>query len=376
LRGKIDAYCESYKDNYPILNKFHKTMREIPDEEFFLILPNSTSGNAETILLYNYLHARNSNSNEEDVLNCCNAANSEHFGIFGSLLENYHITTEATEKRTYIGEPDKSKRICRFCNRGIVDNATFKNVAHTIPEALGNKALILHEECDACNAKFGKSIEQDFINYFNFYRVFWSSPGKNGVPRIKFKNGYIERREGKFIVGYRSDPIKDERTLPTEVTLVSCEKIATVNIYKALCKIALSVIDRNELKHLSDTINWLHSTDVGGQVRLPKVAILNAPQMHVKCPQIILYLRQSDQQNLPHLVGEFKFKSLLFVFIVPFSDLDTKKFVNNEEYQTFWESFPHYDAVSGWRFEHFDSRSKGRYSFTLKPNNRTVFNPL
>lgn len=48
-----------------------------------------------------------------------------------------------------IGVPGR----CRFC--GETDVRAFRNVAHTLPEAFGNKWVTSLDECDACNARFG-----------------------------------------------------------------------------------------------------------------------------------------------------------------------------------------------------------------------------
>src|SRR5688572_6739953 len=61
----------------------------------------------------------------------------------------------------------KDNCLCRFCGRGKPD-VTFEFDAHAIPEALGNKSLYTNCECDSCNQKFGKGIENDFGN--------WSKP--------------------------------------------------------------------------------------------------------------------------------------------------------------------------------------------------------
>lgn len=54
-----------------------------------------------------------------------------------------------------LGEPGVTlgtKRRCRFC--GETDPRAFRNVAHTLPEAFGNKWVTSLDECDACNARF------------------------------------------------------------------------------------------------------------------------------------------------------------------------------------------------------------------------------
>jgi len=365
LKEKVRAYCDRYEERNPVLNKFKKSISNIAVGNHFFVFAKEISSNIEVVCLYNYLNTRNMKLPEQDFIETYNNSNVEHLSILGALIEHYHIDVSSVDTRTHIGKSDRSERICRFCGKSTaVGGVTFKKIAHAIPEALGNKGLILNEECDDCNERFGNTIEQDLISYFNFHRVFWAIKGKNGVPKISFKNGYFERKENKFVIGYKPGPSEGAFKDLKEVTLVSHDRIATVNIYKSLCKIAISVIDADKLRHFGRTISWLLADELCPQV-LPKVAILNAPQMRVECPQIVLYHRQSAQENLPHLVGEFKFKTLLLVFIVPFSDLDTKTFSSDEEYSEFWESFPNYTAVDGWKFKRFDSPQKRDYLLTV-----------
>ena len=56
---------------------------------------------------------------------------------------------------------------CRFCG-GSSPEVSFQQEAHAIPEALGNKTLFTSYECDNCNQKFGRGIENDLGN--------WSKP--------------------------------------------------------------------------------------------------------------------------------------------------------------------------------------------------------
>ena len=49
---------------------------------------------------------------------------------------------------------------CRFCG-GYSPGVSFQQQAHAIPEALGNKTLFTSYECDNCNQKFGRGIEND-----------------------------------------------------------------------------------------------------------------------------------------------------------------------------------------------------------------------
>lgn len=73
--------------------------------------------------------------------------------LFGKLNRNYEPQLFGL-KQLKVGESDKNKRICRFCgkNQPEVKFAGRKGKAHAISEALGNKKLILNEECKGCNS--------------------------------------------------------------------------------------------------------------------------------------------------------------------------------------------------------------------------------
>jgi hypothetical protein len=73
--------------------------------------------------------------------------------------------------------------VCRFCGRSTPE-VTFKEVAHAIPESLGNKSLTTEYKCDACNRFFGKGIENDFGNWSKPQRTVSRIRGKKGVPTL------------------------------------------------------------------------------------------------------------------------------------------------------------------------------------------------
>ncbi len=58
------------------------------------------------------------------------------------------------------GEKDKQKRKCIYYNGSVKDGKTkYQEIAHAIPEALGNTKFIQREECDACNDYFARNAE-------------------------------------------------------------------------------------------------------------------------------------------------------------------------------------------------------------------------
>lgn len=59
-------------------------------------------------------------------------------------------------QKQYIG-PD-IPTTCRFCGKSTPE-VKFQNDAHAIPQLLGNRKLILVDECDACNSFFAAKLE-------------------------------------------------------------------------------------------------------------------------------------------------------------------------------------------------------------------------
>ncbi len=101
------------------------------------------------------------------------------------VLENYDVVHYDNGKdQIRIGEADKIKRKCRFCGK-MMPEVSYKKVAHTISEGLGNKCIITNNECDDCNEALGKEIEQDLITNLSPPRTFMSINGKNGKGKIK-----------------------------------------------------------------------------------------------------------------------------------------------------------------------------------------------
>ena len=81
-------------------------------------------------------------------------------------------------------------RRCRYCLRQ--EPATcFKKIAHAIPECLGNRTLISHDECDHCNDRFSQTIEDHLDKFTQPLRTVLGIKGKNGVPVFKSRDGKL-----------------------------------------------------------------------------------------------------------------------------------------------------------------------------------------
>ena len=345
FRAKINSVIQKYKTFEPKIQQINTYFKDLKDNEYFFIFPNDTIHKQQSFHLFNYLSALQKGEDFEKI-------SKEIDELFGVLMDNYEMFAFDADRKNNIkiGESDKSKRVCRYCNKKSPE-VSFKKVAHSISEALGNKKIITNDECDACNEKFGEGIENDLILYLNLYRVFFRIRGKNGIPKLKGKNFEIEIKNEETIT---IDILSDEEIAVSDcndfqVRLETTEKITTQNIYKTLSKYALGVIDRTQIVNFKDTIEWINGKK--NIDNLPKIAILTSYDLFSTHPKLTVYLRKSKDDKLPYAVAEFRFTYLTFVYIIPNSNKDTTDFTQDNNFEYFWDFFKHYSSIQDWSFQ-------------------------
>lgn len=351
-KEKLEKISDEFSPQLPALKNLSKKISDLKEDEYFLILqalPTDTKSKHQLEIYLNFINKKKGqNFTGEEFKAELDRAQE----MFLDLLDNYNIDQPRTDRRTIIGTKNKSSRICRFCEKGISDGATFRKVAHAISEGLGNKNIILADECDSCNEYFGKEIEPQLITHLDIYRAFLGIKGKKGLPTITFKNGKITHNDEMAVVITRDfEKISDEEFV---VMLETNNKFNPLKLYKALVKIALSTISSDVMHHFRTTYEWL-SSDKGATVELPKIARCVLHSGFTKHPEITNYVRKSDDYSLPHLFSEFRIGSFLYVFIVPFSKKDQLQFVDPAEYESFWNRLEHYATVKTWKFDRLDT---------------------
>lgn len=355
FKTKIDSVVQKYKNVEPKIQQINSYFKDLKDNEYFFVFPNAFS-KEQSFQFYNYLSALEKNEDFEKVT-------KEIDDLFGVLMDNYEMFAFDENTRNKIGEPDKSKRTCRFCNKPNGD-VFFKKVAHSISEALGNKKIITNDECDSCNEKFGTGIENDLILYLNLYRIVFGIKGKNGVPKLKGKNFEIKNKGTIEIKQILTDEeINDPNRDDFKIRLESAQNITEQNIYKTLSKYALSVIDRTQIANFSDTIEWINGTK--NIDNLPKIAMRTSYDLFTIHPRLMVYLRKTDDCKLPYAVAEFGFTFLTFVYILPNSSKDTTDFTQDENFKHFWDFFKHYSSVSNWKFQKMNNNTARKFVMNL-----------
>lgn len=215
----------------------------------------------------------------------------EFTGDFERFCMLYRIQELVISPESEMSFRPENGRRCRFCSRKFPDT-TFKNIAHTIPQFLGNKHHVSENECDECNNTFSAN-ESHLKNFLGVLPTLTRTKGKKGVTNFHSPNN-------KLMVRKSQDPLfkngievsqKDEGG---ESLVIDFDKqkqgfnytknpYIPFSVYKALLKIALTIIPNEEVadyqkafKILSASDSALyrpyirvHKTDIGFNFRKP-----------------------------------------------------------------------------------------------------------
>lgn len=179
-------------------------------------------------------------------------------------LENNYIPHKTfhlnSSEKISLGDKDSKK--CRFCKKNYPE-VKFKSIAHAIPEFVNNHNLISYYECDSCNSKFARTLETHMGDYMNAFHTLSQVKGKKGVPAyrkggeksrigLKEEGLSVESHDGEREI-FELDEINKTITFKTiRATYIP------IAIYKCLTKMALTIMEEEELIHFTDTMEWIN----------------------------------------------------------------------------------------------------------------------
>lgn len=380
FRKRLIEMCEKMVEKCPQINQAISKFRSVKDGEYFFVYPQLPEDSLQCRMqLGIYLEGRNSGLTEEDANKYLNEKYQTIKSLFSTEFEYYDIQTFGeTPRKTNIGtKPTKGEGACRFCKLTVEDGAKFKKVAHTISEALGNKQIITKDECDVCNGHFGDKVEPHLIEYLNLHRVYFRIKGKNGVPKIKYKNGYIE--VVKDAQDYK-DPgslvfASQDVTETANGMIIKFEPNNPTNrqkVFKSLCKYVLSVLDLKDLKDFEETIQWIR-----GEVQIgendPRLSIAtHFMHDYSQHPHFSVFKRKDGaDRSLPHVVAELKIGTMNMIFIVPFSAQDETHFDIKRDFEKLNGIFPRYEMVKDkFKFEDLSCSEDKFYPVVINMSQR------
>lgn len=262
----------------------------------------------------------------EPTTQTVNQAEDEQWETFDKKIrfydEHYEVLTLGTYgvgSKVFLGSRENRK--CRFC--GLAEPATtFKTVAHAIPAFLGNDQLLLNSECDKCNQLFADAIETHLDKFTRPHRLAAQIRGRNGVPSFK-SNDKATRVDFKHMMVISTPQDSDFAILDEEnktLTLnITREPYIPVAVYKALCKIAVSIIqNESDVADFLPTIRWIRDPDHEQSILKPlRVAVTSVPGPRPFDGVSVFLLRRKTSATLPYCIFILALGNYMYQLMVP-----------------------------------------------------------
>lgn len=341
LKKSVKSTCGIYLQENKALHKLMEIIEKIPSNEFFLVTNKEFTSKDEECSAIIFLNGLNHSPLPEEQQKYIIEKYERYLIPFKATFEKYNLYYFDADNKKSIGEKNKTIRRCRFCFRTQEDGATYKKEAHAISFALGNRNIINYEECDSCNEYFGETIEKNFIEHYDFLRVFHGIKGRKGNVKIKTPSFSMSNENGNIkIYNARSNIDELAQNRISHHTGKTHKHIPERN-YQFLCKIALSLLPSSELIHYKETISWVRYNQKSGS--LPKIYTALTENHRLS---VTLYVEKGLIQNLAHTIVEFNLYGLLFIYPIPFCSLDRCKNTNIVNNPFFLDLFPRYKSMN------------------------------
>lgn len=271
---------------------------------------------------------------------------------------------------------NSGERRCRFCGR-ILDETSFQKEAHAISVSLGNRKFFCADECDECNEKFGQSLENDVTQFFQVFLSIYQVPKRNGEERqVSGRNFDMKMSiENPLstnlpLLRFHLNDWKDDNAKPEEVIKkiisldLSNKTFVPQNVYKAICKYALSLMPHSMTLHYQKTIQWIRGNSF--ESSLPKLKIASFDREGNE-PFMLLFLRKTPSDVYPLCVANLCVANIHMLYILPFCDESEGAEKNNILFDTFWNQFENGNTIpSGHEYKDADFSSSKRIGFKIE----------
>lgn len=332
LMDELRTFIQGYGGRKELWD-FYNVLAELKDGEYFALVTRALNDKEYDAIKENVLR-----------LNMPDYEALEQFkkAVCGELLENYKLIHYEQERRQVrIGEPEKGMRKCRFCGK-MMPVVSYEKDAHTISEGLGNKSIITNDECDKCNEDLGREIEQDLMTYLSPMRTFMSLRGKKGLVKIKDDSfALYEDAPGQIHIDLFEQDEPELKHWEFEQngddfkwTFTHPQMLNPQDVYRAVVKYVIGVMENAELSHFKETITWVRKMRTATD--LPRLCFYldNNPKSEEK-PCITVFLRMNDDKSLPYCFVELQVSGVVIFGIIPLCDQDDRTYSKEEDWNHF-----------------------------------------
>lgn len=240
------------------------------------------------------------------------------------------------ESQDILGSKDEVK--CRFCGKTKMQT-TFKKAAHVVPEFTGNIHVKSKYECDICNLLFGK-YENDLASFVGLRRFYLpiGSYGKRRKRVFKLPNSDAEiysSNRGLEINDLKNEIFEEINGGKTTKCKINKSPFAPLNVYKALVKMVLSLLNDETLINYRKTLNFLITGELDSDIMVKKFAKLSyhaISDCYFEYPIVFTYskldnLDEYEEKNnivIPDKTFIIYFNQFCFQIFLPFDIKDDK----------------------------------------------------
>jgi hypothetical protein len=350
LRLSVNHFITSSRDLPSNMNIIRKFLSELPDNHYFAMVVGKVT---DTSIIMQYFDFLEKLHLEKGLIGSANNRSFKWVGIYA----HYNLQSFGHQRRKIAAGGDKVNRICRFCNtkNGDVnifgETVFFRKRSHSFSEALGNKLVSTMDECDSCNERFGKTIERSLITYLSLFRSLHGLKGKNGTKKLVGENFTLDPVLGLDVL-YDGTIDITSKINTFESILNLRETFIPQDLYRALVKFVLSVIDQKDMSRYKKTIEWINGEFNCSQ--LPSIAQTQSNAFFNEKPSLH-YFERKDDFLTAYLIGEFHYADLVFLFIVPFCETNEETYVHSTDYEEFWKEFNQNRSMYEWHLKDLSS---------------------
>ena len=321
LRGKRDANATGKLRGNNLFD-FYALLR---DHEPYMVVHESIDLYCTILNYYRFLGSwRNPKLKEQE------RGYHSHLGV---LLLSFQAYAFGIAETQFVARYcTASEKVCRFCGER-QPNVTFKKVAHAISESVGNTRLFCSDECDVCNGELS-AVEEHFVHFMDFRRAtnFIKKKGSGTPPDIKGYNFGVNAGQ-IYVDGSKvNQEYLDKGLLKLEHSMM----ITDQGLYRALCKFAIDLMPASELPHFGDTIAWIRGLKSISYV--PEIFHVYEVR-DTKQPQLWLFLNSRGVADSPYCTAVLWVCDTMFMYILPYADVDAGKFADNRSLTNHWAMF-------------------------------------
>lgn len=234
-----------------------------------------------------------------------------------SIIADYDISCN---KEILLGNKSETRK-CRFCGKS-APYVSFDSDAHAVPHLIGNRVLKTLYECDSCNKQLFSKMEEQFDAYMRFYHVF-CHVSRNGNTvntykcNSKSKAGISVSDEWTDINCCVGEDLSSIVNLQDKtITISGVRSYNPLAVFKAIVKMALSIVPESDIDNFEDTLRWLMTSSI--QLSHLELSIRFYEGLHDFNGKCMIYKRKDDHKdNVPRYLFGLKYNNLFIQISIP-----------------------------------------------------------